>query len=571
MNEDALEIKTPWLAYYPEWLPKHFEALKFNNLSDFVIQMCRAYRDRPAYTNFGSTLTFDDIDRKSSILAAYLQQKLGYQKGDRLAIMMPNLLQYPITLYACFKAGIIAVNVNPLYTARELEHQLRDADVRGIVIAENFAHTLADVCAHLPSLKDIIITQFGDELGWGKGMIVNFVVRYIKQLVPNYYFEQSINYKHIFLSSELPFQAPEIDLDDIAVLQYTGGTTGIAKGAMLTHRNLLANIQQVTYWVGKGIDKPGMICITPLPLYHIFCCTVNAMCLPSLGMHNVLITNPRDTKSFVRTLKSYPFSVMTGLNTLFRGLLRSPNFKNLDFSHLRFVVSGGMPLDKGVADEWQNVTGNVIIEGYGLTETSPIVTANLLYNEGFTNGIGYPVSETLVKICDENGMPVETGAIGELWVKGPQVMKGYWRQPQETEESLKDGWFKTGDMATMDARGFCRLVDRKKDMVLVSGFNVYPSEVESVLNAHSDVLESAVIGIPYEKTGEAVKAFVVLKPEKKLTEEELRHYARANLTGYKRPKFYEFRSELPKSNVGKILRRDLMREEREKMQAMATS
>lgn len=566
MSFEDSKIAMPWLAGYPDYLPKEIEHYGHPNLGAFVDEMCQKYGDLPAYTNFATTRSFTQIHQRARAMAAYLQQELGYQKGDRLAIMMPNLMQYPVCLYACFMAGIVAVNINPLYTARELKHQLADADVKGIVIAENFAHTFAQVQADLPDVKDIIITSIGDELGTFKGMAVNFVVRYIKKLVQPHHFIHSLTYKQCLSKGrQLSLQAVDVTREDIAVLQYTGGTTGVAKGAVLTHKNLLANVKQVELWVKEAIDRPGLVCVTPLPLYHIFSCTVNSLCFPGLGMHNVLITNPRDMKAFIRTIKRHPFSVMTGLNTLFKGLLHAPGFRELDFSELRFVVSGGMPLEKVVADKWQEVTGNVIIEGYGLTETSPIVTINWLKNDTYTNGIGYPVPSTQVMLCDDNGQPVAVGEAGEMWVKGPQVMQGYWQQPQETANCLRDGWFKTGDMAVMNDKGFFRIVDRKKDMVLVSGFNVYPTEVEAVLVSHPDVLEVAVIGVPNENSGEVVKAFIVCKQGRSVSEDTLRAFAKENLTGYKRPKIYEFREELPKSPVGKLLRRELMREEREKL------
>lgn len=556
----------PWLAHYPAAVPHDLGEFEFNNIGEYLHDMFSRYRDLPAYTNYEKTLTFGQIEEKARDFAAYLTKGLGYQPGDRFAIMMPNLLQFPIAFYGCLLAGVEVVNVNPLYKARELEHQLHDSGAKGILIAENFAHTLAEARHQLPELNDIMVTRFGDELGFVKGSIINITVRYILRLVPNYHFTEVIDYKKAMIKAKsLEFAPPELSLDDVAMLQYTGGTTGVAKGAMLTHKNLLANAKQIKFWIDDAITEQSLVLITALPLYHVFCCTVNCLCFPSLGMHTVLITNPRDMKSFVKTLKKYPFAVMTVVNTLLKGLLHAPGFKDLDFSNLQFVVAGGMALEKVVAEQWQEVTGNVVIEGYGLTETAPLVSVNLLFNDNYTGGIGYPVPGTTVSIRDEKGAVVPYGEPGEMWVKGPQVMKGYWKQAQETKDSFsKDGWFKTGDMATMDERGFLTIVDRKKDMVIVSGFNVYPSEVEAVILEHQDVLEVACIGLPSEDTGEMVKAFIVLKEGRTLTEKTLREFVKEGLTRYKRPKRYEFVEELPKSNVGKILRRELIRMEDEK-------
>lgn len=556
----------PWLAQYLPETPHQLPPSEYQNLAQFIEDMVARYADLPAFSNFGTTLSFKEVLRRAKAFAAYLQHELGYQKGDRLAIMMPNLLQYPIVLYACYLSGIVAVNINPLYTARELKHQLKDAGVRGILIVENFASTFANVQTELPQIKDVIITRFGDEHAWLKAFIVNFVVKHVRKLITPFQIEHAIQYKDVMQKgAQLTLQPVEIDSQDIAMLQYTGGTTGVAKGAMLSHANLLANIAQVKAWVGNQIQEKSLICITPLPMYHIFCCTVNTLCLSSLAMHNVLITDPRDMKGFVKILKKYPFSVMTGLNTLFKGLLNQPEFSQLNFSKVRFVVSGGMPLEKIVSEQWQRVTGNVLIEGYGLTETSPIVCANLLENKSFTDGIGYPLPDTEISIRDDHDQPVAIGEAGELWVRGPQVMLGYWKQTEETHKSITpEGWFKTGDIARMDERGFIKIVDRKKDMILVSGFNVYPSEVETALSEHPAVHECAVVGINNPDSGEIVKAFIVAKQNQKVTEQELRDFAKQNMTNYKRPKIYEFIRELPKSNIGKVLRRKLLERERKK-------
>lgn len=553
-------LDKPWLEHYPKGRSGEIKQLNYSSLAQYLNTIFERYAQYPAFTNFGTTKTFQEISQAAHAFAAYLQQELGYQKGDRLAVMMPNLLQFPICFYGCLLIGVQVVNVNPLYTARELEHQLNDAEIKGIIIAENFAHTLADVYTQVPSLKHIIVTKFGDELGMVKGSVLNFAIRYIKKLVPDYHLPGIIDYKDtIKKGAKLTLEAVEINLEDPAILQYTGGTTGVAKGAILTQRNILANVEQVDIWIGDEVDKPGMILITALPLYHIFCCTVNCLLLPGKGMHSILITNPRDMKSFIKTLSKYPFAVMTGVNTLFKGLLHSEGFDKLDFSTLRFVISGGMPLEKVVSEHWQQVTGNVIVEGYGLTETSPVVCVNWVYNDGYTNGIGYPLPSTEIKLCGDDGEIVGVGVPGEMWVRGPQVMKGYWRQPEESKEALtEDGWLKTGDMAQMTKEGFFKIVDRKKDMILVSGFNVYPTEIEGVLMEHPAILEVGCASVPSEATGEAVKAYIVLKKDKKVTIPELKKFAKENLTGYKRPKFYQFCEELPKSNVGKILRRKLI-------------
>lgn len=548
----------PWLTEYPKEIPYEIVNYPHKNLYQFIQSLAQQYGKSPAFTNFNTTLSFNDTIARSQAFASYLQQKLGYQKGDRFAIMLPNLLQYPIVLYACLMSGIVAVNVNPLYTARELRHQLQDAQVKGIIIAENFAHIFAEVQNELPHIQDVIITRFGDEHTFIKGTIINVILRYIKKLVPPFHIENALNYHDIIRQGkQLRLTPPELALDDVALLQYTGGTTGLAKGAILTHKNLLANIYQVDAWIGSDVKEAELICITPLPMYHIFCCTVNALCFPSKGMHSILITNPRDITSFIKTLKKYPFHVMTGVNTLFKGLLNAPEFEQCPFSNVRFVIAGGMPLEKVVADKWQAVTGNVIIEGYGLTETSPIVFVNFLKNDSYTGGCGYPIPSTEISVRNEEGEEQPVGEPGQLWVKAPQVMQGYWNQPEETAKTLIDGWLDTGDICTMNEKGFFKIVDRKKDMILVSGFNVYPTEVEAVLSEHPGVQEICVIGLPCETTGEQVKAYVVPRTGSNLNIDQLKGFANENLTGYKRPKIYEFINELPKSNVGKVLRRAL--------------
>ena len=559
------DIARPWLASYKEGVPHTFSGSKYENLGAFLEDMFARHADRPAFSNFRRTLTYRDIAERARAFAAFLQNELGYKPGDRLALMMPNILQYPICLYGCMLAGVVAVNVNPLYTTRELEHQLNDSGVRGIVLAENFTRSVAGVRPQVPSLRDIIVTRYGDEMGAFWAPIVNFYVRHIAKLVPKYYLPGVIPFKKLLkIGRTLPFTHYDAKPDEMAMLQYTGGTTGVAKGAMLSHANLLANATQINLWIVGGNIGPGDVIITALPLYHIFCCTINSLGFSSCGVHSVLVTNPRDIKSFLTILRRHPPTMLTGVNTLFKTLLNNPAFRRLDFSHLRYVIAGGMPLEKAVSDDWQALTGNVIVEGYGLTETSPLVCVNHMDTATYNGTIGYPMPGTDVTLRDDNGAIVPLGEPGEMWVRGPQVMQGYWQHPDETRRALQDGWLKTGDIAVMRPDGALKIVDRKKDMILVSGFNVYPSEVEAVLAQHPAVLEVACIGVPSEGSGEKVKACVVARPGKKLTMEELQKFANAHLTAYKRPKVYEFCDDLPKSNVGKILKRELVAREKAK-------
>ena len=559
------DIARPWLASYKEGVPHTFSGSKYENLGAFLEDMFARHADRPAFSNFRRTLTYRDIAESARAFAAFLQNELGYKPGDRLALMMPNILQYPICLYGCMLAGVVAVNVNPLYTTRELEHQLNDSGVRGIVLAENFTRSVAGVRPQVPSLRDIIVTRYGDEMGAFWAPIVNFYVRHIAKLVPKYYLPGVIPFKKLLkIGRTLPFTRYDAKPDEMAMLQYTGGTTGVAKGAMLSHANLLANATQINLWIVGGNIGPGDVIITALPLYHIFCCTINSLGFSSCGVHSVLVTNPRDIKSFLTILRRHPPTMLTGVNTLFKTLLNNPAFRRLDFSRLRYVIAGGMPLEKAVSDDWQALTGNVIVEGYGLTETSPLVCVNHMDTATYNGTIGYPMPGTDVTLRDDNGAIVPLGEPGEMWVRGPQVMQGYWQHPDETRRALQDGWLKTGDIAVMRPDGALKIVDRKKDMILVSGFNVYPSEVEAVLAQHPAVLEVACIGVPSEGSGEKVKACVVARPGKKLTMEELQKFANAHLTAYKRPKVYEFCDDLPKSNVGKILKRELVAREKAK-------
>ena len=559
------DIPRPWLASYKENVPHTYSGSGYKNLGSFLEAMFAQHADLPAFSNFRRTLSYREIGERARAFAAYLQHELGYQPGDRLALMMPNILQFPICLYGCMLAGVVAVNVNPLYTTRELEHQLNDSGVRGIVLAENFTRSVAEVRPQVPGLHDIIVTCYGDEMGWFWSPIVDFYVRHIGKLVPKYYLPGVIPFKKLLKTGRtLPFTPYDARPDDMAMLQYTGGTTGVAKGAMLSHANLLANAGQIKLWITGGNIGPGDVLITALPLYHIFCCTINSLGFSSCGVHAVLVTNPRDIKSFVTILRRHPPTMITGLNTLFKTLLNTPAFRQLDFSRLRYVIAGGMPLEKTVSDEWQALTGNVIVEGYGLTEASPLVCVNHMDTAAYNGTIGYPMPGTDVTLRDDNGALVPPGEPGEMWIRGPQVMQGYWQQPDETRRVLEDGWLKSGDIAVMRPDGALKIVDRKKDMILVSGFNVYPSEVEAVLAQHPAVLEVACIGVPCDGSGERVKACIVVRPGEKLTVEALQKYAAANLTGYKRPKAYEFFDSLPKSNVGKILKRELLAREKAK-------
>ena len=560
------DIPRPWLASYRAEVPHDCAGGEYPNLAAFLEAMFARHAALPAFSNFRRTLSFAEIGERARAFAAYLRHDLGYQPGDRLALMMPNILQFPICLYGCMLAGVVVVNVNPLYTARELEHQLNDSGARGIVLAENFTRSVAEVRPQVPGLKDIIVTCYGDEMGWFWSPVVDFYVRHIGKLVPPYYLPDVIAFKKALRKGRrLPYAPHQAAPNDMAMLQYTGGTTGVAKGAMLTHANLLANAAQINLWIGSYNIGPDDVLITALPLYHIFCCTINSIAFSGRGAHSVLVTNPRDIKSFITILRRHPPTMLTGVNTLFKTLLNTPAFRTLDFSRLRFVIAGGMPLEKTVSDEWQQLTGNIIVEGYGMTETSPLISVNHMDTKAYNGTIGYPISGTDVSLRDDDGKLVPLGEAGEMWVRGPQVMKGYWHHEDETRRVMQDGWLKTGDIAQMQPDGALKIVDRKKDMILVSGFNVYPSEVEAVLAQHPDVLEVACIGVPNEGSGEKVKAFIVPRAGAKPTVEALQKFASANLTAYKRPKVYEFCDELPKSNVGKILRRELVAREKAKV------
>jgi long-chain acyl-CoA synthetase len=514
------------------------------------------YADQPAFINMGEVMTFRKLEERSRDFAAYLQHDLKLKKGDRVALMMPNLLQYPIALFGVLRAGMVVVNVNPLYTPRELEHQLNDSGASAIVIVSNFAHTLEKV-VYNTQVRHVILTRLGDQLSAAKGTLVNFVVKYIKRLVPKYHLPDAVSFRTALQRGrQLEYVKPDITNDDLAFLQYTGGTTGVAKGAMLTHRNMQANLEQSKAAYAPLLRAGHELVVTALPLYHIFALTVNCLLFIERGGSNLLITNPRDIGGLVKELAKYPFTALTGVNTLYNALLNHPDFQTLDFSTLRLSVGGGMAVQRAVAEKWEKLTGKHLLEGYGLTECAPLVTGNPYDLKHYSGSIGLPVPSTDIRLVDDQGHDVPMGEPGELLIRGPQVMRGYWQRPDATAEVLKEGWLSTGDIVTVDEQGFLRIVDRKKDMILVSGFNVYPNEIEDVLTQHPKVLEAAAIGVPSEASGEAVKVCVVRK-EPSLTQEELLAHCRRHLTGYKVPRIIEFRDELPKSNVGKILRREL--------------
>jgi len=544
-----------WLKSYPPGVAADVAYDEYRSIGDLFDKSAAQYRGQPAFECMGKSISFGELDQRSRDFGAWLQTK-GLGKGARVAIMLPNVLQYPVALYGTLRAGCTVVNVNPLYTARELEHQLKDSGAEVIVILENFAHTLQAVLARTP-VRHVVIASLGDLLG-AKGLIVNFVVRKVKKLVPAYDLPKAQRFNDALAEGAgRQLKAVEVGHDDIAFLQYTGGTTGVSKGAMLLHRNILANIAQVGGWLMLALKGQTPNIITALPLYHIYSLTVNCLVMLKLGGCSILITNPRDIPGFVKELGKHRYNMITGVNTLFNALLHNPDFAKLDFSALLIASGGGMAVQKAVADRWQQVTGTVLLEGYGLTETSPVATMNPFDLKGYTGSIGVPIPSTEIAIRDDAGKDLPLGGTGEICVRGPQVMAGYWQRPAETAEVLgKDGFLRTGDIGVMDDKGFIRIVDRKKDMILVSGFNVYPNEVEQVAAMHPGVLECAAIGVPDEHSGEVVKLFVV-KKDPALTEQDVMEHCKRELTGYKRPKYVEFRAELPKTNVGKILRRAL--------------
>ncbi|UXI02107.1 long-chain-fatty-acid--CoA ligase FadD [Photobacterium sp. TY1-4] len=552
-----------WLNRYPADVPAEINPDCYPSLVEMFEQSVQKYADQTAFINMGQVMTFRKLEERSRAFAAYLQNELKLQKGDRVAVMMPNLLQYPIALFGILRAGCVVVNVNPLYTPRELEHQLNDSGAKAIVIVSNFAHTLETVVKNT-GVKHVVLTSLGDQLSRPKGTLVNFVVKYIKKMVPKYHLPHATSMRMALRKGRrMQYVKPFMSGNDTAFLQYTGGTTGVAKGAILTHRNMLANVMQAKGAYGPVLTEGRELIVTALPLYHVFALTVNCLLFIEMGGRNLLITNPRDIPTFVKELQRYPFTAITGVNTLFNALVNNEDFHELDFSNLRLSVGGGMAVQRAVAEKWKQITGNYLLEGYGLTECSPLVAAYPYDLVDYNGSIGLPVPSTDVRIVDEEGQVLANDQVGELQVRGPQVMQGYWQRPEATKEVLTaDGWLSTGDIVKFDEDGFLHIVDRKKDMILVSGFNVYPNEIEDVVALHSKVLEVAAIGQPSGASGEVVKVCVV-KRDPSLTRDELLMHCREHLTGYKVPKVVEFRDELPKTNVGKILRRAL-REESDK-------
>lgn len=544
-----------WLQSYAEGVPETIDPDQYSSLVAALDAYCRQYADQTAFSNFGTKLTYQQLQQYTRQLAAYFQQELSLKPGDRVAIMMPNLLQYPVTLFAVLRAGLVVVNVNPLYTPRELAHELKDSGAKAIIVLANFAHVVAEVMSSVP-LEHVLVTELGDLLGKRKGFLYSWVVKHIMRLVPAWKIKNARRFMAgLQAGKHLSFVPPEIQAGDMAFLQYTGGTTGTPKGAMLSHRNLIANLLQCEAWISGKLQVREEVLLTALPLYHIFSLTVSCFTFLALGGHCVLVTNPRDIRSLVKIWRKSSPTVFIGLNTLFLHLMKNPRFSRLDFQKLKLTIAGGMALHPQVAQQWQALTGHLIIEGYGLTEASPVVTINPLNLRYFNHSIGLPVPATEVKICNDQGDEMPLGEKGELMVKGPQVMLGYWQNPQETADVLDaHGWLRTGDIGCIDALGFAYLTDRKKDMIIVSGFNVYPSEVEEVIGSHPGVAEVAVIGVPSNATGEIVKALIV-KKDPQLTAAAIINYCHQQLTPYKVPKQVEFRDSLPKSAIGKILHR----------------
>ncbi|GAA5140113.1 long-chain-fatty-acid--CoA ligase FadD [Thalassotalea piscium] len=546
-----------WLEKsYPPGVPFEIDPDKYSSLVEMFHKYVGIYADRAAFINMGAEITYTELEQQATAFAAYLQNDLGLVKGDKFAIMVPNCLQYPIALFGALLAGLTVVNVNPLYTARELEHQLKDSGAKAMMIVENFAHTLAEVVDKTP-IEKVILTSLGDRLGFPKAQLVNFVIKYIKKMVPKFTLANTVNFNQVISKgANLPYTPVALTGSDLAFLQYTGGTTGVSKGAMLTHRNMVANLEQAKAAIKPQLEEGKELVVTALPLYHIFALTANCLTFVTLGGTNLLITNPRDMPGFVKELSAYKFTAITGVNTLFNGLLNTPGFDALDFSNLKVSLGGGMAVQRPVAEKWEQVTKTRLLEGYGLTECAPLVTLCPYNQQHYSGSIGLPASSTDIRIVDEDGNDVAQGESGEMLVKGPQVMAGYYNRQDATDEVLKDGWLSTGDIAVMDENGFFKIVDRKKDMIIVSGFNVFPNEIEEIAVSHPSIIEAAAIGVPHEASGEAVKLFVVVKDPKPSKKEIIAH-CKAGLTNYKVPKFIEFRDELPKTNVGKILRREL--------------
>ena len=550
-------VEKVWLDQYLPGVPAEVDPDTYDSLVDVFDQSVEKYRKRPAYISMGQTLSYAQLDEACRDFAAYLQGKLGLQKGARVAIMMPNILQYPVALFGVLRAGLTVVNVNPLYTPRELSHQLKDSGAEAIVILSNFANTLEQVVADTP-VRHVVVTDLGDMLPFPKRSLVNFVVKRVKKLVPDYRLPGAVKFRQaLSIGAGEAFNRVRLTNQDIAFLQYTGGTTGVSKGAVLTHRNIVANMLQAKAWIGSEMNEGEEVIITALPLYHIFSLTANCMVFMQGGGCNVLIANPRDIPGLIKEMSQVPFSAFTGVNTLFNALINDPEFAKLDFSRMRFTLGGGMAVQRTVAEKWQQITGITLVEAYGLTETSPAVCINPMNLDTYNGFAGLPVPSTDICVRDEAGNDVAQGEPGELCIKGPQVMRGYWQRPEETQKTFtEDGWLRTGDVVTVNEQGYIKIVDRSKDMILVSGFNVYPNEIEDVAVSHPGVLECAAIGQADDKSGEVVK-LVVVKKDASLTAKQLIDHCRTQLTGYKVPKHVEFRDDLPKSNVGKILRREL--------------
>lgn len=544
-----------WVSSYPPGVPANIDDNAYQNLVQFFVETLDQHASKIAFESMGKGLSYSDLQKQSNHFAAYLQSR-GLVAGDKIALMMPNCLQYPIAIIGALKAGLIVVNTNPLYTPREMQYQFSDSDVKAIVILENFAHNLEQILSHT-KISIVITTSLGELLGPVKGTIVNLVVRHVKKLVPKYNIANTVCFKEALKGGQ-GFTVKPLDSkpDDVIIHQYTGGTTGVSKGAMLTNRNMIANMLQMKTWMETTLSDGNEVALSPLPMYHIFAFTVNCLALTALGAKTVLVTNAKDIPSVIKEFEKNKITVFSGLNTLFNAMLNHPDFAGKDFSGLKVTVAGGMALQKAVAERWEAVTGCRISEGYGMTESSPVLTVNILGKNARLGYIGLPVSSTDIKIVDDNGVEAPLGTAGELIAKGPQIMKGYYNKDEETAKTVKDGWLYTGDIAIMEPDGYFKIVDRKKDMILVSGFNVYPNEIEDVLVTHPKILEAAAIGVQDDKSGESVKVFIV-KRDPSLTEDEVYAFSRENLTGYKVPKAVEFRTELPKTNVGKILRREL--------------
>lgn len=550
-----------WYKHYPKGVPEEIDPHRYKSLVDLLDECIRKYGDLPAFECMGKVISFNELDTLSLDFAAFLQNEAQLQKGDRVALQMPNVLQYPVALLGALRAGLVVVNTNPLYTSREMEYQFKDSVAKAVVILTNFAYNLEKILANT-DIETVIVTDIGDMLGGIKGRVVNFVVKHIKKMVPPYKLPGAFKFNDVLKhGSQLKLEKPDIRGSDTAFLQYTGGTTGVSKGAILSHTNMVANMEQIVVWMSVRLEERKETMITALPLYHIYALTVNCLSILRIGGKNVLITNPRDMKAFIKELKKQPFSVITGVNTLYNALLNQTDFAKLDFSHLKVASAGGMAVQNVVAEKWKKLTGTPLAEGYGLTETAPVLTTNPIDGTERISTIGVPVPSTQIMIADDEGKEVPQGQAGEIYAKGPQVMSGYWHKEEETKLVFSDdGWFKTGDIGVMDEDGFFRIVDRKKEMINVSGFNVYPNDIENIVAGHEKVLEVGAVGISDSRSTEVVKIFVV-KKDPGLTEEELMAYCRDNMTAYKVPKYIEFRNELPKSNIGKVLRRILKEEE----------